>query len=144
MRPATPEDAATIAALFTRVRATALPFLPVLHTPAEDAAFIRDVARSANTLWVAENGGRIVGFIAWHDVEVDHLYVDTDRLGCGIGSALLRLAMTEQPRLELWAFARNERALAFYRKHGFRVLCETDGSHNEEREPDVRLVWERG
>lgn len=143
LRRATLDDAPAIAALYTRVRAVALAFLPVLHAAEDDVIFFRDTAMPRNTVWVAEDAGRIVGFVAWHGGEVDCLYVDADHLGRGIGTMLLRLAMDDQPRLELWAFAKNTRALAFYRKHGFRALYETDGSNNEEKEPDIRLGWER-
>lgn len=143
LRRASLHDAPAIAALYTRVRARELAFLPTLHPAEDDVVFFRETAMPRNTVWVAEEEGRIVGFIAWHGIEVDCLYVDADRLGRGIGTMLLRLAMADQPRLELWAFAKNRRALTFYARHGFRVLYETDGSNNEEKEPDVRLVWER-
>jgi N-acetylglutamate synthase-like GNAT family acetyltransferase len=143
LRTATLADAPAIAALYTRVRAQELAFLPVLHTAEDDVVFFRETAMPRNTVWVAEEEGRIVGFVAWHGAEVDCLYVDADNLGRGIGTRLLHVAMADQPKLELWAFARNARALSFYRKHGFRVLYETDGANNEEKEPDVRLGWER-
>jgi len=47
-------------------------------------------------------------------------------------------------RLELWVFQRNERARAFYRRHGFVLVEETDGAGNEERTPDARYAWARG
>jgi hypothetical protein len=43
--------------------------------------------------------------------------------------------------LELWVFQRNDAAREFYARHGFIELRRTDGSGNEEREPDVRLAW---
>ncbi len=36
---------------------------------------------------------------------------------------------------------RNNRARAFYERHGFRVARMTDGADNEEREPDILYVW---
>ena len=41
----------------------------------------------------------------------------------------------------LWAFQRNAMARAFYRKHGLVELRTSDGSGNEEREPDVQFGW---
>ena len=32
-------------------------------------------------------------------------------------------------------------AQRFYQRHGFVVAETTDGSQNEEKEPDIRLVW---
>jgi hypothetical protein len=38
-------------------------------------------------------------------------------------------------------FERNSGARAFYARHGFTEVTRTDGSGNEEREPDVLLTW---
>jgi GNAT superfamily N-acetyltransferase len=57
-----------------------------------------------------------------------------------VGSALLSRALAESTSpVDLWAFARNEPALAFYARHGFVEVERTGGSANEEREPDVRM-----
>ncbi len=44
--------------------------------------------------------------------------------------------------LTLWAFQVNGAAHRFYERHGFLAAESTDGSGNEEREPDVRYVWQ--
>lgn len=144
LRQATRADGLSIATLFRRTFGAALPFLPTLHTPEGDREHFSTTVFDACTVWVAESADQIVGFIAWQPGQIDHLYVDMDYLGQGIGSALLQKATEAEPRLELWAFQRNAAALAFYRTKGFRVIRETDGSANEEKEPDVRLLWERG
>jgi GNAT superfamily N-acetyltransferase len=138
-----PQDAAAIAALFAAARRDAMPWLPVLHTPEEDRRFFAGVLAGAEVL-VARRGGEPVGFLALHGDEVEHLYVRPDAQRAGIGTRLLEAAQARRPGgLELWAFQRNERALAFYARHGFRELRRTDGADNEEREPDVRLGWRR-
>jgi hypothetical protein len=42
---------------------------------------------------------------------------------------------------ELWTFLVNSGARRFYERHGFEAVEFGDGSHNEEGQPDVRLVW---
>jgi NTE family protein len=81
------------------------------------------------------------GFVAFGGGEVEHLYVAPGRQGAGIGAALLGLAQARAERLELWVFARNSRARAFYERRGFRLVRETDGSENEERTPAARYRW---
>jgi putative acetyltransferase len=44
---------------------------------------------------------------------------------------------------DLWTFQRNKRARSFYENHGFVAISETDGSRNEEKEPDVMYSWQR-
>ena len=74
---------------------------------------------------------------------MDHLYVRPERQAQGIGTALLAQAMAAHSPLRLWAFQRNAQALRFYAARGFRVIEHTDGSRNEEREPDALLEWAR-
>jgi GNAT superfamily N-acetyltransferase len=142
LRPATADDAEAIARLLRDTLVKALPFLPVLHTPEEDRAFVAGHVLKTGTVWLAETE-RVVGFIAFREGWIDHLYVDVGHHGRGIGSALLAKAFAASAELQLWAFRKNRTALAFYARKGFRVVEETDGSGNEEKEPDVRLHWRR-
>ncbi len=72
---------------------------------------------------------------------VDHLYLEPDRTGQGIGSQLLEVAKHLQPDgLDLWAFRSNTGARRFYERHGFVAVAFTEGD-NEEGEPDVRYHW---
>jgi GNAT superfamily N-acetyltransferase len=133
-------DAAAIAALFGRSRLSAMPWLPVLHTPDEDVAFFTDeVATSLG--WVAVDGVSLLGFALGRDGWLNHLYVDPRHQGRGVGSALLAQAVEAMPDgIQLWAFERNVRARAFYAGRGFVEAERTDGTANQEREPDVRMV----
>ncbi len=142
IRSATWQDVAAVADLFRVVRTACLPYLPVLHTPAEELAFFRDRVFRDCAVWVAGEAA-IDGFCAWRPGWVDHLYVRPDCQGRGFGKALLSRAMAEHPKLRLWVFQRNAQALRFYAACGFRVIERTDGSRNEESEPDALLEWAR-
>ena len=61
-----------------------------------------------------------------------------------MGKALLALAMKKRAPLRLWVFQRNTAAIGFYRAWGFREIERTDGSRNEEREPDMLMEWTPG
>jgi GNAT superfamily N-acetyltransferase len=140
IRRAVAEDAATIAAVFRRSFRT-LTFLPTLHTPDEDRAFFGRAVHE-DELWVWEEDGRVLGFAALGDAMVNHLYVEPDEHGRGIGTALLDHAKRRRPqRLQLWTFQQNHGARRFYEHHGFRAISMTDGSANEERTPDVLYEW---
>lgn len=142
LRPAAADDLADIAVLFRRVREATRPFRPDLHTPEEDRAFLGKVMRN-DRLWVAEANGAIVGFIGYRAGFIDHLYVDLGRQGRGIGTALLQKAMDDEPVLRLWVFQENAAARRFYERRGFRLVRETDGRDNEEKQPDALLEWRR-
>ncbi len=134
-------DAGAVAPLARVARAEAIPHVPDLHTPAEDLAFYRsEILGKSGRVWVDERGV-VAGFVIWHDDLIDHLYVDPAHQRSGVGTLLLEHALVEMDvhEVRLWAFQENALALAFYAKHDFRVLAETDGSENEERRPDYLL-----
>ena len=124
------------------MRSACLPFLPDLHTPDEDLQFFRGTVFAQCEVWIAA-GDAIDGFIAFREGWVDHLYVRPERQREGIGTVLLAQAMQTHPLLRLWTFQRNETAIRFYSARGFREIERTDGSRNEEREPDILFEWTR-
>lgn len=144
LEPATPADADALAAVFGAARAAAMPWLAVLHSAEEDRGFFTGVIADSDVL-VVRRQGRPVAFIALGADLVAHLYVHPDHQRAGIGSALLDAAKALRPGgLRLWTFQRNKGARAFYEQRGFTEIDLTDGSANEEREPDVLLEWSPG
>ncbi|HEX5327446.1 MAG TPA: GNAT family N-acetyltransferase [Acetobacteraceae bacterium] len=142
LRLATSADIGAVARLHREVRRACLPYLPDLHTAEEDERFFRQHVFPSCTVWIAEID-RIIGFCAFRPGWVDHLYVAPDFHGRGIGSALLAKAMAVHSHLQLWVFTRNAPAIRFYIARGFRRVTQTDGSRNEEREPDALYEWRR-
>ena len=140
MRQAAAHDVETVARLFRSVRTACLPYLPDLHTPASELTYFRNVVFRDCAVWLVE-ADEVQGFCAFRPGWVDHLYVRPECHGQGIGSELLGQAMQRNARLRLWAFQRNTAALRFYAARGFHVVELTDGSRNEEREPDALLEW---
>lgn len=141
IRQAEPEDAEAIAAVFTPSFAT-LTFLPRLHTAEEDRWFVSKLLLPRHEVWVAEEGGRLIGFAALSEDMLDHLYVHPHAQGRGVGAALLAKAQERRPDgFSLWCFQQNEQARRFYDAHGCRVVRLTDGSTNEYRSPDVLYEW---
>lgn len=88
--------------------------------------------------WIAEDAaGRIIGVAggtpvidedrdAGVDIELGMLYVLQEYYGSGLGAHLLEVVLGQRPAL-VWVLQGNERAMAFYRKHGF----EADGTSEE-------------
>ncbi|MBD3849476.1 GNAT family N-acetyltransferase [Bosea sp. SSUT16] len=120
-----------------------LPWLAGLHTPDEDRAYFANFVFHECEVWGFFDGDELIGFIAFRENWIDQLYVLPAYQGRGVGSALLIEAQARHAGLQLWTFQRNEAARRFYENRGFIVAEQTDGSHNEEREPDVRYVWRR-
>ena len=142
VRAAETADVHDVIEVFHASRAAAMPWLPLLHTPEEDLAFF-SAQLAGGAAWVAHVDGALVGFAICSSGWLDHLYVRPDVRGEGVGSILLARAKDDQPSgLHLWVFTRNSPAREFYSRRGFVEVLQTDGSGNEEREPDVQMRWE--
>ncbi len=61
--------------------------------------------------------------------------------GRGLGDRFMDLAKQRQPGgLTLWTFQVNRAAQRLYERHGFVEADRTDGTRNDEREPNI-YVW---
>lgn len=87
------------------------------------------------------DGDVLSGIIAFRDGWVEQLYVLPAVQGRGVGTELLDVAKHACDRLELWTFQRNALARRFYEARGFMLIEQTNGTRNEEKEPDARYLW---
>jgi GNAT superfamily N-acetyltransferase len=128
--------------VFRRSREAAMPWLPVLHPREEDLAYFGGQI-AAQQSWVIEVDGHVRAFAIADTGWLNHIYVEPELRGTGLGTSLVREAQATFPAgLQLWVFERNVAARAFYATLGFREVEFTDGSGNEERTPDVRMQWD--
>jgi ribosomal protein S18 acetylase RimI-like enzyme len=140
VRLAGPDDADAVAEVFIASFAT-LAFLPKLHTDEETRGFIRRTVETSE-VWVAVDGGAIVGIAALSAEMLDQLYVHPDAQGRGAGGALLDQAKERRPGgFTFWVFQQNEPARRFYERRGCRLVKLTDGSGNDEKTPDALYEW---
>lgn len=141
MTDATLADAAPLARILGDwVRETG--WMPLLHSRAEDEAFLVGMI-GTHTVRVAWRGAETCGFLGRRGGRVSALYLARGARGLGLGKALLDEVKAVEPEIQLWTFAANPGAIAFYRREGFEVRERTDGSGNEEGLPDLRLAWRR-
>lgn len=142
-RQLAPSDAKATARVLRASFDNRLPWLAGLHTPDEDRAYFANVVFDECEVWGSFDGDDLIGFIAFRENWIDQLYVLPAYQGRGIGGALLALAQARFSKIQLWTFQKNDVARNFYENRGFVSAEQTDGSRNEEREPDVRYVWRK-
>lgn len=120
-----------------------MPWLRVCLTPEEDLVYFRTVMIGQQDTDLIYTDGILAGVFTSAPGWIEQFYLMETHWRRGIGSHVLRREMERQNHLQLWTFERNTRAIAFYESHGFAESERTDGSTNEEREPDIRFVWSR-
>jgi GNAT superfamily N-acetyltransferase len=146
VRAAREDEIEALTRLFIRAR-NEMDYLPPV--PEEHLSQIANRIREHEELWVADDDGRLVGFLGIEQstnlggaAVLEKLYVDPSEQGRGIGAVLLDKAKELRPDgLCLWVFQRNEGARRLYERHGFRLVKLTDGAANMEHEPDALYVW---
>ncbi len=135
LRPARPEDEATLAGIFARSWAAGHPYAP---RRIDLAVFRRETAE--RVLVVAEAPGpALLGFVGVDRPHafIHHLYVDPAASRRGVGQALLAAGVAlAGGRASLKCQLRNERALAFYEALGWQ-RGETGASDGQ---PWVRML----
>ncbi|XTZ39763.1 GNAT family N-acetyltransferase [Salmonella enterica] len=86
-----------------------------------------DAATRDEIIWVAQEDGHRLGFasVAANDNFLHNLFVDPQQQGKGVGSALLKhVQSTFTSTGALKCLQRNEGALRFYQRHGWRIEAQ--------------------
>jgi ribosomal protein S18 acetylase RimI-like enzyme len=129
IRRATRDDAEAIAAILVRSwRRDYADIVDPHHLAeldvSERAAKWREWLDGGQALvWVAEEGGRVVGFASVWDTKLTTLYVDPFAQGAGVGTQLLAEAERAGAR-ELDVFEANGHGRGFYEARGWRLAGE--------------------
>ena len=85
--------------------------------------YMEDIHPHLERMFVYDDGV-VKGFISVDGRRVDKLFVEPVLQGKGIGARLLDYAVQNLGADELWALEKNERAIAFYSRHGFRLTAD--------------------
>jgi ribosomal protein S18 acetylase RimI-like enzyme len=146
LRSATKEDAERIAEIYLVSRKQYVSFAPLAHSDQAVRLWVKERLVPTGDVTVVVVGDSVMGFIAISRDDshgwIDHVYLDPSTVGMGLGSLLLRKAMSLLGGpIRLYSFQQNEDARRFYRRHGFREIEFSDGLSNEEKTPDVLLEW---
>ena len=143
VRPCADEELETLIRLWHETSEATYGFLPTEKGRSfEDrrAYFLANIA-PRHELWVAEEDGELLGFLAIDGDSIDRLYVHPRQQRRGVGRALLDKARELSPRgLRLFTHVENEAARRFYESQGF-VALRFGTSPPPESAPDVEYGW---
>ncbi|MGN0747345.1 MAG: GNAT family N-acetyltransferase [Aristaeellaceae bacterium] len=109
-----------------RMQELTLAALPEAFIPLQQAAVSEGLFDY--TVAVAEQDGKVVGFMACTPEELAWLYVAPDCMGQGVGTALVRHALDQREGpMTLEVLVGNEPARRLYERCGFRLTDTVTG-----------------
>ena len=113
------------------------------HTWDEQLNYLKEIAAKYSVfLAIDKTSDAVVGLMAVGDTELDQLYIHVDYQGRGLGTRLLNLAKGQSSgKLQLYTFEVNQKAQAFYEKHGFTIIAR--GVEENSGMADIRYEWVR-
>jgi ribosomal protein S18 acetylase RimI-like enzyme len=124
LRPCRPADIDAVMAIWRRASEAGHPFLPAAELDA-DADLVRTLYIPGAEITVAEEDGRILGFVALVGSFVGGLFVDPAAHRRGVGRRLMADAESRRGSLTLEVYMENPSARAFYSALGYReILCQ--------------------
>lgn len=137
------EDFEVITRIWFEAHSAAMPKLMArMAYEIENAReYFRKVVVLETQIWVYEQDGVPIGFLAIQGELIDRLYVDPAFQRKGIGGALLAKARQLLPK-HMWLYTHlaNKAARSFYEKNGF-VVEKYGISPAPESEPEVEYHW---
>ncbi|GIP63222.1 hypothetical protein J32TS6_17770 [Virgibacillus pantothenticus] len=86
--------------------------------------------------------GKIAGFISMVDNYLAALFVNVDHQGKGYGKKLLQFVKEKRKQIQLKVYLKNEQAIHFYRKNGFKIQAEQLDEPTGEKE--YVMEWNSG
>jgi ribosomal protein S18 acetylase RimI-like enzyme len=146
IRPATNDDAETIADLS---RKTFYDTFAPFNTPENMEMFLREqftkrdlmeeVKNPSNLFYLAYDGDQLVGYVKLREhkfsrdpeirnsLEIARIYTTINMIGKGVGQKLMQLSLDlalEKKKKMLWlaVWEKNQRAIDFYTKWGFKIF----------------------
>lgn len=130
IRPYQEADSSFLRSLYLAARLAAFTWRDTRNYQPEDF----DRSTLGEEIWVAEQDGKLLGFVSIYRADnfIHNLYVDPHLPPQGVGSALLYAAeQTFTSTGSLKCLVKNDKALAFYHKHGWQIVS-TGGDGGEE------------
>ncbi|GAA0725060.1 N-acetyltransferase [Clostridium malenominatum] len=105
----------------------------------ENYDFVKEVLPQSEIL-VYEDDDKIKGFIGIVDKSyIAGLFVSNKYQSSGIGSKLIEKCKEQYLLLKLDVYAKNLKAVEFYKKHGFKIEIEKE--NDDTKEIEYTMVW---
>ena len=141
IRSLEPTDLPAVSSLWLDANQEAHGFIPVSYWLGHLEEVRSALAQAEVYVFVEEDRSEILGFLGLQGDYIAGIFVRREARSNGVGRQLLDHVKAGHLRLSLRVYEKNQRAAAFYRREGFRLL-ET-GVDPETGEAELLLEWRR-
>ena len=90
-------------------------------------------------VYVYKDNNEICGFIGLVNTYIAGIFVKEKYQSKGIGKKLIKTCQSEYTKLTLNVYKKNERAIEFYKKAGFKIVKEE--TNKETKEKEYEMLW---
>lgn len=134
-------DLPAVSSIWLDANREAHDFIPASYWLGYQAEVRAALAQAEVWVFADEDQFKISGFIGLQEDYIAGIFVRREVRSHGVGRRLLDHVKAGHPRLCLRVYEKNQRAAAFYRREGFRLLER--GVDPETGEAELLLEWRR-
>ncbi len=137
IRKIKPEDLQKVVELWLRVNIANHRFIKREYW-LNQAEAVEEAMKDAD-IYVYEENQKIVAFVGLIDHYIAGIFVSNSKQSKGIGKALLQHVKVSNQTLFLKVYQKNEGAIRFYHREGFKIISESLDKDNNEKE--FLMIW---
>lgn len=133
------DDLSAVIQIWLDTNCTAHAFIPAEYWKS-NVQYVKS-AMSQAEVYVYENQDEILGIAGLNGSHIEGIFVKRDAQSKGIGTELLHFLKKQKETLQLSVYAKNTKAIAFYKHNGFTIT--STGLDEDTNEQDYLMTWQR-
>ncbi len=127
------KDMDTVLTIWLEASIKAHHFIPTSYWK-DNLQAMKTLYIPSSVTYVLEDDHQVVGFLSLIENHIAAIFVDTHQQGKGFGQKLMAFAKHERNTLTLSVYQKNDPAVHFYKKQGFRIIESKTDEHTHEVE----------
>lgn len=128
-----PQDINTVMDIWLQGNLDAHPFISPNYW-IQNMNTVKEAICQADVFCAVDKHGNVQGFIGLQGDYIAGIFISRQVRGQHIGTSLLKFAKEHHQKLVLDVYLKNQRALTFYKQHGFTITRQ----NNQE----ARMTWQ--
>lgn len=131
------EDINQISKIWLEININTHDFIPETYWR-ENLEYVKTELKNAE-IYVYEENKEIIGFVGLNNGYIEGIFVEKENQSKGIGKQLLTYCKQLYTQLTLSVYQKNNRAIQFYKREGFKIIeSSVDENTNEE---EFKMSW---